>query len=103
MMAITAKIILGIAPMGPVVGEYKAKAENHGTIKVQVTEAKILKGKILKEEGVVIRVEAGNVVTTHIKGNNKHILKIISHLQGHILIWLHCPYPPAKYDTTPSI
>ena len=93
MMVITIKIILGITPMGPVVGEHEAKAENHGTIIIQMTKAKILQGKTLKEEGVVIKVEAGDVVTTHNKGNNKHILKITSHVKVHILIWLHHPCP----------
>ena len=79
--------------MGPVVGEHKAEAENHGTIIIQMTEAKILQGKTLKEEGVVIKVEVGDVVTTHNKGNNKHILKITSHHKVHILIWLHRPCP----------
>ena len=79
--------------MGPVVGEHDAKAKNHGTIIIQMIEDKILKGKTLKEEGVVIKVEAGDVVTTHNKGNNKHILKITSHLKVHILIWLHHPRP----------
>ena len=73
---------------------HEVKVENHGTIIIQMIEAKILKGTALKEEGVVIKVEAGDVVTTHNKGNNKHIPKITSHLKAHILIWLHhlCPH-----------
>ena len=93
MMVITIKIILGIAPMGPVVGEHEVEAKNHGTIIIQMIEAKILKGKALKKEGVVIKVEAGDVVTTHNKGNNKHILKFTSHRKAHILIWHHHPCP----------
>ena len=93
MMVITIKIILGIAPMGPVVGEDKVEAENHGIIIIQMIEAKTLKDKTHKEEGVVIKVEAGDVVTTHNRGNNKHIIKITSHLKAHTLIWLHRPCP----------
>ena len=93
MMVITVKIILGIAPEGPVVGAHEAEVKNHGTIIIQMIEAKIPKGKTLKEEGVVIKIEAGDMVTTHNKGNNKHILKITSHLKAHILIWLHHPCP----------
>ena len=59
MMVITIKIILGIAPEGPVVEVHKAEVKNHGTIIIQMIEAKILKGKTLKEEGVVIKIEAG--------------------------------------------
>ena len=93
MMVITVKIILGIAPKGPVVEVHKAEVENHGTIIIQMIEAKILQGTTLKEEGVVIKIEAGDMVTTHNKGNNKHIPKITSHLKAHILIWLHRPCP----------
>ena len=93
MMVITVKIILGIAPEGPVVGAHEAKVKNHGTIIIQMIKAKILKGKTLKEEGVVIKKEAGDMVTTRNKGNNKHILRITSHLKAHILIWLHHPCP----------
>ena len=71
MMVITIKIILGIAPEGPVVGEDEVEAENHGIIIIQMIEAKTLKGKTHKEEGVVIKVEVGDVVTTHNRGNNK--------------------------------
>ena len=45
--------------MGPVVGEDKVEAENHGIIIIQMIDAKTLKGKTHKEEGVVIKVEAG--------------------------------------------
>ena len=93
MMAITVKIILGIAPEGPVVEVHEAEVKNHGTIIIQIIKAKILKGKTLKEEGVVIKIEAGDMVITHNKGNNKHILTITSHLKAHILIWLHHPCP----------
>ena len=93
MMVITIKIILGIATEGPVVEAHEAEVENHETIIIQMIEAKILKGKTLKEEGVVIKIEAGDMVITQNKGNNKHILKITSHLKVHILIWLHCPCP----------
>ena len=93
MVVITIKIILGIAPKGPVVEAHEAEVKNHGIIIIQMIEAKILKGKTLKEEGVVITIEAGDVVTTHNKGNNKHILKITSHLKAHIFIWLHHPCP----------
>ena len=93
MMVITVPILLGIAPVGPVVGEHDAEFDNHGTIIIQIIEAKILKGKTLKEEGMVNKVEAGDVVITHNRGNNKHILKITSHLKAHILIWLHHPCP----------
>ena len=86
MMVITVKIILGIAPECPVVGAHETKVENHGTIIIQIIKAKILKGKTLKSEGVVIKIEAGDVVTTHNKCNNKHIPKITSHLKAHILI-----------------
>ena len=92
-MVITVKIILGIAPEGPVVEVHEAEVENHGTIIIQMIKAKILKGTILKEEGLVIKIGAGDMVTTHNKGNNKHILKITSHLKAHILIWLHHPCP----------
>ena len=91
MMVITIKIILGIAPVGPVVGEDELEAENHGIIIIQMIKAKTLKGKTHKEEGVVIKVEAGDVVTTHNRGNNKHLIKITSHLKAHTLIWLHHP------------
>ena len=93
-MVITIKIILGIAPEGPVVEAHKAEVKNHGTIIIQMIEAKILKGTVPKEEGVVIKIEVGDVVITHNKGNNKHIPKITSHLKAHILIWLHhlCPH-----------
>ena len=64
-------------------------------------EAKILKGKTLKEEGVVIKIEAGDVVTTHNKGNNKHILKITSHLKVHILIMAPLPMPPQNMIQPP--
>ena len=93
MMVITVKIILGIAPKGPVVGEDEVEAENHGMIILQMIEAKTLKGKTRKEEGVVIKVEAGDVVTTHSRGSNKHTIKITSHLKAHTLIWLHRPCP----------
>ena len=93
MMVITVKIILGVSPVGPVVGEDEIKAENHGIIIIQMIEAKTLKGKTCKEEGVVIKVEAGDVVTTHSRGNNKHIIKITSHLKAYTLIWLHRPGP----------
>ena len=60
MMVITVKIILGIAPVVPVEGEDKVKAENHGIIIIiQMIEAKTLRGKTCKEEGVVIKVEQG--------------------------------------------
>ena len=65
MMVITIKIILGIALVGPVVGEDEVEAENHGIIIIQMIKAKTLKGKTCKEE-----VEAGDVVTTHNRGNN---------------------------------
>ena len=79
--------------MDPVVGEDKVEAENHRIIIIQMIKAKTLKGKTHKEEGVVIKVEAGDVVTTHNRGNNTHIIKITSHLKAHTLIWLHhsCP------------
>ena len=51
MMVITIKIISGIAPMGPVVGEHEVEAKNHGIIIIQMIEAKTLKGKTRKEEG----------------------------------------------------
>ena len=73
-MVITIKIILGIAPVGPVVGEDEVKAENYGIIIIQMIEAKTRKGKTCKEEGVVTKVEAGDVVTTCNRGNNKHII-----------------------------
>ena len=94
MMVITVKIILGIAPGRLVVQVHKAEVANHGSIIIQMIKAKILKGTALKEEGVVIKIEAGDMVTTHNKGNNKHIPKITSHLKAHILIWLHrlCPH-----------
>ena len=79
--------------MGPVVGKDEVKAENHGIIIIQMIEAKTIKGKSYKEEGVVIKVEAGDVVTTHNRGKNKHIIKITSHLKAHTLIWLHHPCP----------
>ena len=79
--------------MGPVVGEDEVKAKNHGIIIIQMIESKTLKGKTRKEEGVVIKVEAGDVVTTHNRGNNKHIIKITSHLKAHTLLWLHHPCP----------
>ena len=93
MMAITVKIILGIAPVGPVVGEDKVEAGNHGIIIIQVSKAKTLKGKTRKEEGVVIKVEEGAMVTTHNRCNNKHIIKITSHLKARTLIWHHHPCP----------
>ena len=92
-MVITVKIILGIAPMGPVVGEDEVKAGNHGIIIIQVSEAKTLKGKTRREEGVVIKVEAEDMLTTHNRGNNKHITKITSRLKAHTLIWHHRPCP----------
>ena len=65
-------------------------------------EAKTLKVKTHKEKGVVIKIEAGDVVTTHNRGNNKHIIKITSHLKAHTLTWLPC-HAPTKVDTIPSI
>ena len=93
MMVITIKIILGIASMGPVVGEDEVEAKSHGIIIIQMIKAKTLKGKTHKEEGVVIKIEAGDMVTTHNRCNNKHIIKITSHLKAHTLIWLHHPCP----------
>ena len=93
MMVITIKIILGIVPVGPVAGEDEVKAANLGLIIIQIIEAKTYKGKIHKEEGVTIKVEAMDVVTTHNRVSNKHIVKVTSHLRAHILIWLHPPCP----------
>ena len=78
----------------PVVEAHEAEVENHRTIIIQMIKAKILKGTVLKEEGVVIKIEARDVVTTHNKGSNKHIPKITSHLKAYTLIWLHhlCPH-----------
>ena len=92
-MVITVKIILGIAPVGPVIAEDEVEAGNHGIIIIQMIEAKTLKGKTRKEEGVVIKVDAGDMVTTHNRYNNKYIIKITSHLKAHTLIWLHHPCP----------
>ena len=50
MMVITVKIILGIAPKGPVVEVHEAEFENHGTIIIQMIKAKILKGKTLNKK-----------------------------------------------------
>ena len=88
--------------MGPVVGEDEVEAENHGIIMIQMIEAKTLKGKTRKEEGVVIKVEAGDVVTTHNRGNNKHITKLPA-ISRHIPLYGSTAHAPAKYDTTPSI
>ena len=79
--------------MGPVVGEDEVEAGNHGIIIRQMIEAKTLKGKHRKEEGVVIKVEAGDIVTTHNRGNNKHIIKITSNLKAHTLTWHQHPCP----------
>ena len=79
--------------MGPVVGEDEVEAENIGIVIIQMIEAKTHKGKIHKEEGVEIKTEAEDVVITHNRVSNKHIIKVISHLRVHILIWLHPPCP----------
>ena len=97
MMVITIKIILGIVPVGPVAGEGEVEATKLGLIIIQMIEAKTHKGKIHKEEGVAILVEAEDVVTTHNRVSNKHIIKVTSHLRAHIHIWLHPP-APTKYD-----
>ena len=54
--------------MGPVVGKDEVEAGNHGIIDliIQVSEAKTLKGKTPREEGVVIEVD-GRFLTSLIE------------------------------------
>ena len=103
MMDITVKIILGIVSVGPVVGEDEVDAVNIGIVIIQMIEAKTRKGKIHKEEGVEIKTEIEDTVITHNRVSNKHIIKVISHLRVHILIWLHPPAHIKLYATTTSM
>ena len=87
--------------MGPVVGEDEVEAENHGIIIIQMIEAKTLKGKTRKEEGVVIKVEAGDMVTTHNRGKQQTYNQNYQPSQGTYPYMASLPMPPQNLIQPP--
>ena len=80
---------------------HEAEVKNHGTIIIQMIEAKILKGKTLKEEGVVIKIEAGDTVITHNKGQQQTYTQNYQPSQGTYPYMAPPPMPPQNMIQRP--